>query len=69
VSKVRKGLWVGTGWEGHGLRRAPAIGEAVADGLCDGTGMNSRVADQFDPTRFDGDGSFHPLGDPTAEWD
>lgn len=69
VGPVADGLWVATGWQGHGLMRAPAIAEAVADGVCDGTEIDSRVAEQFDPTRFDGDESFHPLGDPTADWD
>ena len=69
VGPVTDGLWVATGWQGHGLMRAPAISEAVADGVCEGTEIDARVAEQFDPTRFDGDESFHPLGDPTADWE
>ena len=69
IGRVADGLWVATGWQGHGLMRAPTVGEAIADGLCEGTEIDARVAEQFDPSRFDGDESFHPLGDPTADWD
>jgi sarcosine oxidase subunit beta len=69
VGPVADGLWVATGWQGHGLMRAPAIGEVVADGLCAETELDPRIRERFDPTRFDGDESFHPLGDPTSEWE
>jgi len=70
VGPVGAGLWVATGWQGHGLMRAPAVGEFVADRLLDGESRyNASVAAQFDPTRFDGDETFHALGDPTADWE
>jgi sarcosine oxidase subunit beta len=69
VGEVADGLWVATGWQGHGLMRAPAIGEYVAERLR-GTSqtIDAPLAEQFDPMRFDGDEAFHPLGDPTADW-
>jgi len=69
VGPVGDGLWVATGWQGHGLMRAPATAEFVADSLSAGDSrFEEDVAGQFDPTRFDGDESFHALGDPTADW-
>lgn len=69
VGPVADGLWVAAGWQGHGLMRAPAIGEHVADRLLGASPrLGVPVGAQFDPTRFDGDEQFHPLGDPTAEW-
>ncbi|WP_276271152.1 NAD(P)/FAD-dependent oxidoreductase [Haloarcula litorea] len=69
VGEVADGLWVATGWQGHGLMRAPAFGEYVARRV---RGAPSPfavpVAERVDPTRFDGDESFDPLGDPTADW-
>jgi len=63
------GLWVATGWQGHGLMRAPAIGECLADRIRgEQCRFDRSVTEQFDPTRFDGDEQFHPLGDPTAAW-
>ncbi|WP_435345379.1 NAD(P)/FAD-dependent oxidoreductase [Haloarchaeobius sp. HRN-SO-5] len=47
------GLYVATGFQGHGFMRAPALAEAVADELCGGAGVP-----EFDPTRFHGDESF-----------
>jgi sarcosine oxidase subunit beta len=47
------GVVVATGWQGHGFMRAPALGERVARGVCDGEWL-----DPFDPARFDGDESF-----------
>jgi sarcosine oxidase subunit beta len=54
VGRLAEGLHVGTGFQGHGFMRAPAIGEALAEqvlGLDDGI-------EAFDPTRFDGDEAF-----------
>ncbi|MBV0923679.1 FAD-binding oxidoreductase [Halomicroarcula limicola] len=69
VGRVADGLWVATGWQGHGLMRAPAMGEFVAERVC-GTSprIDAALSDRFDPTRFDGDEQFDPLGDPTADW-
>ena len=47
------GLFVATGWQGHGFMRAPAVGERLAAQVlgCDGIPA-------FDPGRFDGDEQF-----------
>ena len=44
------GLYVATGWHGHGFMRAPALGEVIAREILGGEGIA-----HFDPTRFDGD--------------
>ena len=53
VGAVRDGLYVATGFQGHGFMRAPAIGQRLAAEICGRSGI-----DAFDPTRFDGDESF-----------
>jgi len=69
VGPVADGLWVAAGWQGHGLMRAPAVGEFLADRLRgDDSRIDAPLSEQFDPMRFDGDEQFHPLGDPTADW-
>ena len=69
VGPIVDGLWVATGWQGHGLMRAPAVGEWVAERVQGATPtVDAPLSEQFDPTRFDGDEEFHPLGDPTADW-
>ncbi|GGM68275.1 sarcosine oxidase subunit beta [Halarchaeum rubridurum] len=48
LGELADGLYVGAGWNGHGLMRAPAAGERLAEdvlGERDGVGA-------FDPTRF-----------------
>jgi sarcosine oxidase subunit beta len=44
------GLYVATGWHGHGFMRAPALGSRIASEMLGGDGIA-----HFDPTRFDGD--------------
>jgi glycine/D-amino acid oxidase-like deaminating enzyme len=54
VGALDDGLYVGTGFQGHGFMRAPAIGESLAEevlGEADGI-------EPFDPTRFTGDEEF-----------
>ncbi|WP_137289809.1 NAD(P)/FAD-dependent oxidoreductase [Natronorubrum halophilum] len=53
VGELRSGLYVATGFQGHGFMRAPAIGERLAKQVLGDSGINA-----FDPTRFDGDESF-----------
>ncbi|MDF9745771.1 NAD(P)/FAD-dependent oxidoreductase [Natrinema salsiterrestre] len=53
VGQVGTGLYVATGFQGHGFMRAPAIGRRVAEEILGGSGI-----DAFDPMRFDGDESF-----------
>jgi sarcosine oxidase, subunit beta len=48
-----RGLYVATGWQGHGFMRAPALGERIAGELCGESGI-----DAFDPTRFTGEEEF-----------
>ncbi|MFA9415747.1 NAD(P)/FAD-dependent oxidoreductase [Natrinema sp. HArc-T2] len=53
VGAVRDGLYVATGFQGHGFMRAPSIGQRLAAEICGSSGI-----DAFDPTRFDGDEAF-----------
>jgi sarcosine oxidase, subunit beta len=53
VGELEDGLYVATGFQGHGFMRSPAIAERLADQILGGSGIYS-----FDPTRFDGDESF-----------
>ncbi|THE66151.1 FAD-binding oxidoreductase [Salinadaptatus halalkaliphilus] len=53
VGRLEDGLYVATGFQGHGFMRAPAIGQRVATDVLGGDGI-----DAFDPTRFDGDETF-----------
>ncbi|MFC7134129.1 MULTISPECIES: NAD(P)/FAD-dependent oxidoreductase [Salinibaculum] len=50
VGAAAPGLFVATGWHGHGFMRAPALGRTVAEQILGGEGI-----DHFDPCRFDGD--------------
>jgi len=62
VGPVDEGLSVATGWHGHGLMRAPAIAERLADQLLGG----ERIAG-FEPTRFAGDEQFEPVEGMTLD--
>ncbi len=53
VGELADGLYVATGFQGHGFMRAPAIGRRIADQILGGDGI-----DRFDPTRFAGDEAF-----------
>jgi len=53
LGELADGIYVATGWHGHGFVRAPATGEAIAERILGGDGI-----DRFDPTRFDGDEEF-----------
>ncbi|WP_227375853.1 NAD(P)/FAD-dependent oxidoreductase [Haladaptatus halobius] len=53
LGKLRSGLYVAAGWQGHGFMRAPALGEAVAKDVLGEGGIP-----EFDPTRFTGDEEF-----------
>jgi len=54
LGELRSGLYVATGWQGHGFMRAPALGERLAAQVLDA----EDGIDAFDPTRFTGDESF-----------
>ncbi|GAB3675718.1 NAD(P)/FAD-dependent oxidoreductase [Halopiger thermotolerans] len=64
VGRLEDGLYVATGFQGHGFMRAPAIGARVADELLGGDGI-----DAFDPTRFDGDEEFGIGEGMTIDWE
>lgn len=53
LGELTDGLYVATGFQGHGFMRAPAMGERIANQLLGGDGI-----DAFDPTRFSGDEEF-----------
>lgn len=53
LGKLRRGLYVAAGWQGHGFMRAPALGEAIAAEI-----LGETTLSEFDPTRFDGDETF-----------
>ncbi|AGB15843.1 glycine/D-amino acid oxidase, deaminating [Halovivax ruber XH-70] len=53
VGAVADGLYVATGFQGHGFMRAPEIGDRLAAQV-----LGEETLDAFDPTRFDGTESF-----------
>ncbi|WP_256400014.1 NAD(P)/FAD-dependent oxidoreductase [Haloarchaeobius litoreus] len=53
LGELHDGLYVATGFQGHGFMRAPALGEAVAAEMLGDEGIAP-----FAPTRFDGDEAF-----------
>ncbi|MCL7418216.1 MAG: FAD-binding oxidoreductase, partial [Halalkalicoccus sp.] len=50
---LEEGLYVATGWQGHGFMRAPALGEVIAREVGGGSGIEA-----FCPTRFTGEEAF-----------
>jgi len=69
AGQVADGLWVATGWQGHGLMRAPAMGDYLAaDVLNRPSPLSEHLPDRVDPTRFDGSEEFAALDDPTRDW-
>ena len=63
VGELADGIYVATGWQGHGFMRAPAIAERLAAQV---RGDGDPVAG-FDPCRFDGDESFEIVEGMTVE--
>ena len=53
LGEIQPGLFVATGFHGHGFMRAPALGEQLAEQIVGDNGI-----DRFDPTRFEGDETF-----------
>lgn len=53
LGAVAPGVFVATGWHGHGFMRAPALGETIAEQIRGEEGIEA-----FDPNRFDGDEEF-----------
>jgi glycine/D-amino acid oxidase-like deaminating enzyme len=64
VGELEDGLYVATGFQGHGFMRAPAIGERIASQILGGEGIEA-----FDPTRFDGDEDFEVVEGMAIEAD
>ncbi|RZH69302.1 NAD(P)/FAD-dependent oxidoreductase [Natrinema altunense] len=64
VGALEDGLYVATGFQGHGFMRAPAIGERIAEEILGGSGI-----DAFDPTRFAGDETFDVVEGMTLDRD
>ncbi|SEH11866.1 Glycine/D-amino acid oxidase [Natronorubrum sediminis] len=62
VGELENGLYVATGFHGHGFMRAPAIGERLAEQVLGDDGIGA-----FDPTRFDGDESFDIIDGMTLD--
>jgi sarcosine oxidase subunit beta len=62
VGECVPGLYVATGFQGHGFMRAPAIGERLAAEVLGAEGI-----DGFDPGRFRGDESFEIVEGMTLE--
>ncbi len=62
VGELRDGLYVATGFQGHGFMRAPAIGQQLAEQVLGDDGIEA-----FDPTRFDGDESFEIVDGMSVE--
>ncbi|GAB3018974.1 NAD(P)/FAD-dependent oxidoreductase [Natronobiforma cellulositropha] len=61
VGELEEGIYVATGFHGHGFMRAPAFGERVATQILADGGLGDRSSDGldgFDPARFRGDESF-----------
>jgi glycine/D-amino acid oxidase-like deaminating enzyme len=71
LGELAPGLFVATGWQGHGFMRAPAHGERVAAQIAESLGrpvegVEAGVA-SFDPTRFSGDEEFQIVEGMTVE--
>ncbi|MFP8953785.1 NAD(P)/FAD-dependent oxidoreductase [Natrialbaceae archaeon A-arb3/5] len=64
VGELHDGVYVATGFHGHGFMRAPAIGERLARQLLGDDGI-----DAYDPTRFDGDEEFDVVDGMTLEFE
>ncbi|WP_135819809.1 NAD(P)/FAD-dependent oxidoreductase [Halostella litorea] len=62
LGELRDGLFVASGFQGHGFMRSPALGEAVAAEMLGGDGIP-----EFDPTRFTGDEEFAIVEGMTVE--
>lgn len=70
VGELEDGIYVATGFHGHGFMRAPAIGERVAGQILGLSGTESgaeTTLDAFDPTRFDGDEEFEVVEGMTLD--
>ncbi|PSP93723.1 sarcosine oxidase [Halobacteriales archaeon QS_4_62_28] len=62
LGRVDEGLFVATGWHGHGLMRSPALGRTVAEQALGDDGV-----DAYDPDRFDGDEAFEVVEGMTLD--
>lgn len=55
LGRVATGVYVATGFHGHGFMRSPTLGKAIAEAII--TGGDAPIS-AFDPGRFDGDEEF-----------
>lgn len=62
LGELRPGLYVATGWQGHGFMRAPALGEVAAEAV-----LGENPVPAFDPNRFVGDEEFDVVEGMTIE--
>lgn len=53
LGHLGEGIHVATGWHGHGVMRAPAVGRVAAESVCGEEGVRA-----FHPLRFDGTEDF-----------
>lgn len=63
LGEVVEGVYVATGWHGHGFMWAPASGEAVAAAMLGG----ESVEETYDPRRFDGSEAFEVVEGMTVD--
>ena len=71
LGELAPGLFVATGWQGHGFMRAPAHGERIAAQIAESLGRSVEGVEagvaSFDPTRFAGDEEFQIVEGMTVE--
>jgi len=58
VGELVDGIYVATGFQGHGFMRAPAFAERLALRILGEDETDERWVEAFDPARFDGDEPF-----------
>jgi glycine/D-amino acid oxidase-like deaminating enzyme len=64
VGAVADGLYVATGFQGHGFMRSPALGAAIAEAILE---ADAAPIEAFDPDRFDGDEEFEVVEGMTID--
>lgn len=62
LGELADGVFVATGWHGHGFMLAPATGRLLADQALGGDGVS-----RFDPARFRGDEEFEVVEGMTLD--
>lgn len=62
IGAVADGLYVASGWHGHGFMRSPALGRTIGEQVLGGS-----VIEAYDPDRFEGDEEFDVVEGMTLE--